>query len=49
MRFVAVMIGMDAHGFEREFSRLEVHGNELRSNQPPKVARGVFRNPDAMD
>ena len=48
-RFVAVMIGMDAHGFEREFSRLEVHGNELRSNQPPKVARGVFRNPDAMD
>ena len=24
-RFVAVMIGMDAHGFEREFSRPEVH------------------------
>jgi hypothetical protein len=23
-RFIAVMIGMDAHGFEREFSRLEV-------------------------
>jgi hypothetical protein len=38
MWFVAVMIGMDAHGFEREFSRPEVHGNELRANQPPKVA-----------
>ena len=24
-RFDAVMIGMDAHGFEREFTRLEVH------------------------
>jgi hypothetical protein len=47
-RFVAVMIGMDAHGFEREFSRLEVH-KRTKSQSTAASRRGVFRIRRAMD
>jgi hypothetical protein len=37
-----------AHGFEREFSRLEVH-KRIKSQSTAASRRGVFRNPEAMD